>query len=277
MRGGSGLGDSIYLRPLVDHFVRSGERVTVCSDHPDVFAGSGARVEAFGRNNINVLGHYVAGKQNPNTNQWQDICASAGVGADVALRFEWTVRNAVLVDTVIRAAARQPIILVHGGRTPMGRTDGFGLELLPDRLAFDAALSMLHGCYLVRIGKGGNLYPLKVSADLCDRTSVSDLLDLASICHGVIAQCSFAIPLAEAFDKPLLTVWAANGMSEYRHPYIRSITPRKVLSKPSSQFIVDDWPVTKIVEAAFTWKAMASRAASWPQCEMDPMEFACAS
>jgi len=270
IRGGSGLGDSLYLRPLVDHFIAAGDTVTVCSDHPEVFLDSRATVEPFSRENINVLGHYVAGKPNPDTDQWQDICASAGTPG-LPLRFDWTVRNQALVDRVTAAAGRQPIILVHGGRTPMGRTDGFGLELLPDRRAFDAVLAMLHGCHTVRIGKGANLYALPVSSDLSDETSVSDLLDLASICDGMIAQCSFAIPLAEVFDKPLLAIWAAGGMCAYRHPYIKSITPRKVLSKLTSHYVVDDWPVDKVMEATFLWKsaaapmASAARGASYPR------------
>jgi hypothetical protein len=266
IRGGSGLGDSIYLRPIVDHFIKAGERVQVCSNHPDVFIGSGAEVEPFGRTNINVLAHYVGGKPNPNTNQWQDICASAGVG-EIPLRFDWEVRNKTLIDTIVSDSGRQPIILVHGGRTPMGRSDGFGLELLPDRRAFDAVLSMLHGCYTARIGKGEQLYPLPVTMDLTDGTSVSDLLDIASICDGIVAQCSFAIPLAEIFNKPLLTIWAAGGMSEYRHPYIRSITPSKVLSKPSSKYVIDDWAIERLMDATYLWKIEAARAECWPETE----------
>lgn len=275
IRGGSGLGDSIYIRPIVDHFIRAGEQVQVCANHPDVFIGSGAEVEPFGRNNIQVLAHYVSGKPNPNTNQWQDVCASAGV-PEIPLRFTWNVRNQKLVDKIIADSCRQPIILVHGGRTPMGRTDGFGLELLPDRRAFDAVLSMLHGCYTVRIGKGEQLYSLPVSTDLTDGTSVSDLLDIASICDGVVAQCSFAIPLAEVFDKPLLTIWAAGGMSEYRHPYIRSITPAKVLSKSTSKYVIDEWALERLTEATYLWKIDASRADSWPEAGQQPTtERAC--
>jgi hypothetical protein len=57
------------------------------------------------------------------------------------------------------------------------------------------------------------------------------------------------IPLAVVFDKPLLIVWAAQGMSPARHWYISSITPQKVLSKPSSKFVVDDQPLERIQEA----------------------------
>jgi len=254
IRGGSGLGDSIYLRPIVDHFERAGERVQVCSAYPDVFLGTNAEVEPFARNNIDVLGHYVLGKGNPTTNQWQDVCASAGVS--VRLGFDWPVRNQALVDRLRAQADGRPIIAIHGGRTPMDRTDGFGAELLPEREAFDAVLEALAGCFLVQIGRGERRYQLRAEVDLNGSTSVADLIDVARIADRLVAQCSFAIPLAEVFDKPLLVVWAASGMSEYRHPYIRQITPQKVLSKPTSRFVVDDWPIEKIGEAARAFRQL---------------------
>lgn len=249
IRGGAGLGDAMYIRPIAEHFIRAGERVTVCNDHAEVFLGSGAEVKPFDRFNIQVLAHYVLGKRDPTTNQWQDVCKAAGVG-ELPLRFEWPVRNHALVDALLAEAAGRPMIVVHGGRVPMGRTDGFGKELLPEQRAFDAALSQLTECFTVRIGKGADLYPLKVSVDLNGGTSVSDLLDIGSICDGVVGQCSFAIPLAEVFDKPALFVWAAHGMQHNVHQYIRQITPQKVLSKPTSRFVVDDWPIERIQEAA---------------------------
>lgn len=260
IRGGAGLGDAIYIRPIAEHFVRAGEKVTVCSGYPEVFLGSGAAVEPFDRFNIQVLAHYVNGKRDTTTNQWQDICKSAGVS--VPLRFNWQVRNPQLLEAIKTDAAGRPLILVHGGRTPMGRTDGFGAELLPKRDAFTAALAALKGCFLVRVGKGADLYPLPVDVDMNGGTSVSDLLDMATICAGVVGQCSFAIPLAEVFDKPLLVVWAAHGMQSNMHPYIRAITPQKVLSKPTSRFVVDDWPVEKIHEAARTFRDRQLEAAA---------------
>ena len=246
IRGGSGLGDAIYLRSIVEHFIRKGEVVTVCCGYPSVFDGTGATVLPFDRFNIDVLAHYTAGKRKLGTNQWQDICLSAGV--EVPLRFDWTVKNPALIQRLHTQAAGRPLVIVHGGRAPMARVDGFGKELLPEREAFDAALAALSDCFLVQVGKADQVYPLKADVDLNGSTSVSDLLDLGASCDAIVGQCSFVIPLAEAFDKPLLVVWASAGMSPARHYYISSITPSKVLSKPSSKFVMDDWTQQKIRE-----------------------------
>lgn len=248
IRGGSGLGDAIYQRPIAEYFVRLGEQVVVCSDHPDVFSGSGAQIEPFRRDRIDVLAHYVAGKNNANTNQWQDVCASAQI--DTPLSFEWETKSLSMVEDFRRMAGGKKIVLVHGGRAPMGRVDGFGAELLPKRAAFDAVLNALRDCFLIEVGRGAELYPVRADIDMHNRTTVHDLFDLALMCDAIVGQCSFVVPLAECFDKPLLAIWAAHGMEETRHPYIKAITPKKILSKPSSRYVVDDWAVGKLQEAA---------------------------
>lgn len=236
-RGGSGLGDSIYLRAIAEEVIRLGSEVTVFSDWPDVFIGSSARVEPFCRNRMDIVAHYIGGKTRAHTNQWEDICAASGVQAP--LTFPWEVQNPALVARVMELAAGRHVVLVHGGREPMGRKDGFGRELLPRRDAFERVLAALADCFLVRIGAAPEIYPVPCHMDLNGGTSVSDLLDLGSSCAGIVGQCSFAIPLAEVFDRPFLGVWSSAGMRS-REVWVRLVTPRKILSKPTSRAVVDD-------------------------------------
>jgi hypothetical protein len=240
LRGGSGLGDSIYLRPLAEHFISKGQPIEVCSDYPDIFIGSQAKVAPFSRENIDIVGHYVNGKTTVGTNQWQDICHNAHAPEDLPLRFPWR-EPAGLREEWRTLTGGMPMILVHGGRAPMARKDGFGAELLPERGPFVAALDAIsRDCCLVRIGGEEKAYDLPCDMDMRGRTSVAGLLDLAWICDGIIAQPSFCIPMAECFDKPLLCVWASSGMHCARHPYLRAITPWKVLSKRTSHWFIDD-------------------------------------
>lgn len=254
VRGGRGLGDALYIRPVAEHFVRAGRKVTVCSDYSDVFIGSGAEVARFERTGCNVVAHYTHGKNKTDTNQWQDVCTSAGVpGLD--LRFKWEVQNDSLVRDLAASACGRPILMVNGGRPPMGRADGFAAEMLPRREAFEALLGGLRDCFIVEVGQGPELYPLKADIDLSDRTSPADLLDIATVASGLIGQCSFMIPLAEAFDKPLVVVWAARGLQS-REQFIKQCTPQKILSKASSRWIMDDWAPEKIAEAAHAFRVV---------------------
>lgn len=249
LRGGSGLGDSVYLRPVVDHLVGNGDVVTVLSNYPDLFRDTGATVQPFAKNPVNVLGHYSFFRSRQTTNQFQDVLESARISADVPLQFEWRIANHALVADLRRMAARRRLILVHGGREPFGRTDGLGMEIMPTREAFAAALSAIGDSFTVRIGKGLHLYDLPADLDLVEKTSISDLIDLHAACDGVVTQCGFPVPLAECFGRPALVVFGAAGLAS-RHPIIRLITPAKILCKPSSSFLVDDWTDERIMEAA---------------------------
>lgn len=255
IRGGRGLGDSLYVRPIVDYLVRLGERVVALSDYPDVFLGSGADVQPFTRQGVNLLAHYTSGMGNPQSTQWQDVLRSARMPPGLPLRFAWTVRNPTLVDALRVRAAGRPLVLVHGGKEPMNRTDGFGLELMPERWAFVTALDTLRDCFVIRIGKGPRLYELPADADLDGGTTVADLLDVASQCAGIVAQCSFAVPLAEVFDKPLLAIWSARGLVA-REPYVRQITPRKVLCGERDSFVTDDWSPERVKEVTSAFHAV---------------------
>lgn len=248
LRGGSGLGDSVYLRPIVDHLVAQGHQVSVASNYADLFRGAGASVRPFTKGQENVVAHYAHARKRQTTNQYQDVLESAHIRELVPLRFDWMMQNLPLAHEIVERAEHRPIVLVHGGREPFGRTDGLGLEMLPCRGAFLAALSALGGCYTIRIGKGTHFYDVPTNLDLVDKTSVADLIDLTKLCDGVLTQCGFPIPLAECFDKPALVIFGASGLAS-RHPVIKLITPAKILCKPSSRYVVDDWTEERIRES----------------------------
>lgn len=247
VRGGAGLGDSVYVRAIVERLLAAGDKVEVCTHYPEVFADLPVSVKPFDRFNIQVLAHYTAGKLVKTTNQWEDICISAKI-EPFTLKISWTVRNKKLVADLLAEAAGRPLVIVGAPHAPMARNDGFGKELLPEKMAFDSVLSGLDGCFTVKIGKAEQPYQISANKDLSGVTSVTDLLDLGLSCDALVGQCSFVIPIAEAFDKPLMTVWAAAGMSPALHYYVSAITPTKVLSKATSWFVRDDWSAEQIEE-----------------------------
>jgi hypothetical protein len=254
LRSGSGLGDSLYARVVADYFVSTGAKVTVKSDYPSLFAGSRAIVVPFTRENCNVVAHYSKRKHIAETNQWQDICISAGI-PPIPLSFKWEVKNKLLVQDLRAMANGKRIVMINGGRHPMGRKDGYAREMLPSREAFAAVLRSLDDCFIVEVGKGEDVYPLHRDVDLTNRTIPSDLLDIATISRGLVGQCSFMIPLAEALDKPLMVVWAAAGLQS-KTEFIRQCTPGKILSKESSRYVMDDWEISEITQAADAFRSV---------------------
>src|SRR5665647_405689 len=98
------------MRPVVDYYLKQGQ-VTVCSNYPDIFKGSGASVEPFSRDNIDVIAHYSQARDNPNTTQFQDVCNCAKAG-ELQLRFDWQVDNQNLIGNLKLKANGKKIILV---------------------------------------------------------------------------------------------------------------------------------------------------------------------
>lgn len=248
IRAGSGLGDAIYLRCVAQALLATGRDLEVACAYHEVFHGLPVRMDNFSRERIDIIAHYTSRKQAPGTSQFQDMCIAAGLPPTVPLAIAWSLLNEELVRMVLAAAEGRRVVLVHGGRTPMGRTDGFGAELLPTAEAMAMALGLLpSNMFLVQVGKGPQLYPLECHLDLRDKTSVKDLFDLMSISYGAVAQCSFIIPLAESLSKPLLVVWSTKGLAA-RDPFVSSVRPEKILHNKSSTslFTIDNWDAVRV-------------------------------
>jgi hypothetical protein len=253
IRCGRGLGDSLYLQAVVRHLIKTTpESFVVRSDYPDVFRPLKHRVDVtpFSRV-VDLCAHYAARKSVVGTTQFEDCLYGVGLlekKAEVELRIDWEITDRGLPWDL--GLYGRPIVLVQLPRAPMGRTDGFGKELLPDCRVIQQAIDRVRDrALIVQIGSGVPLFKFDhIDVDLANKTSVAQLLDVASVASGFIGYVSFMVPLAESFGKPALFVWSARGLRG-SHQFIRQITPKKVLQRPSSRFVVDDWPGGKHDEA----------------------------
>lgn len=237
IRGGSGLGDALYVQAIARYLIGQGNRVEACSAWADVFRplGDKVTVSPFRRERINRLAHYASRRGVVGTTQFEDCCLTAGIREPVELRLDWRPQG----PTLLRRASR-PIVAVMLPRAPMDRKDGFGAELLPDCAVLQRAVDRLKGrASLVQIGKGAPLYQYRgLDLDLANKTTVSELLDVASEVDGFLGYPSFVIPLAESFDKPALIVWSERGLQS-RHLVIRQMTPQKLLHGKRSLWFSD--------------------------------------
>jgi hypothetical protein len=250
IRAGRGLGDALYLQGVVRHLVKQGQKLSVCCDWPDVFRPlkGNVVVEPFTRNGIDILAHYSLRKIFRDTTQFRDCCLQAGIAEKVDLKLDWQPRNHELIASLKRD---KPIVVVQLPRYPMNRADGFGMELLPDcNVLQDLIFHLKDRFTIVQVGSGRALYEFKgIDIDLANKTNVSDLLDVAYAADGFLGYCSFIVPLAESFDKPGLFVWARRGLKS-KVDYIKTITPQKILEKPTDKYLIDDCSDSEILEAA---------------------------
>lgn len=231
IRGGSGLGDALYLQSVARYLVELGHSVEACCNWPEVFLplGDRVRVTGFRRTSIDRLAHYSMRRQYATT-QWEDVCISAGIPTDTPLRLDWE-RTGVFVNDVIDRAAGKPIVLVQMPRAPFARKDGYGEELLPDCNVIQRVIDALSDCFVVQIGLGMPVFAFeRLSLDLKNRTSVSDLIDLAQACDGFVGPVSFIVPLAESLEKRVLLIWSRRGLHS-KHEPVRRITPTKIIHR----------------------------------------------
>ena len=221
VRSGSGIGDNLYGQAIARELSKIKD-VEVCTNFPELYPYP-VKFSEFSRHNIDVIAHYSGRRREP-TNQWEDVQITSGVKA--TLTIDWEPRNLTLLDSL-----PEEFVLVIGGRLPMGRKDGYGLPLLPSQAVFNRELRKV-GLPAVSIGRGDRVYPVEVDIDLDNKTSLSDILDIAwkaKVCFG---QIGTLVPLAEIFDKPATFIWSSR-QPNHENWVINHLTPEKVLSKPA--------------------------------------------
>lgn len=239
IRGGMGIGDAIYVHAVARFLVAQGVQLKVATAWPDVYRFLPVECVPFRRDRIDILAHYSARKPQP-TRQWQDVCITARVPTDTELAIEWRATGDI-GEQVRRQAGGLPVIAVQMPRAPMGRTDGFGRELLPDCTAIQRLIDAARGrAFLVQIGAGKQVHRFDgIDLDLANRTTVPELFDLAQAVDGFLGYVSFVVPLAEVMNKRALLVWSARGLKAPLS-YVRQITPQKVLEKSTSRWVMDN-------------------------------------
>lgn len=252
IRGGSGLGDAIYLQSVARHLVECGHTVEACSDWPDIFRPLAGRVKTspFRRKPIDRLAHYANRRHRKESTQFDDCCINAQIGMGIDLRIDWEPVNVELV-AMLRGVGR-PVMVVQMPRAPFGRSDGFGEEFLPDCRVIQEMIDRIGSeVYFVQVGKGEPLFDFSgIDLDLTNKTSVSDLMDVGYAADAFLGYCSFIIPIAESFSKPVHLVWSRRGLRS-PHEVVRQMTPQKILHRrKTSSFSFDDEPKSDVVEIA---------------------------
>lgn len=241
VRSGKGLGDNLYLQSIARHLTDKGEQLEVCTHYPDLFRPLSGRVTlaAWRRERIDRVAHYVERKTATGTDQFVDCCIRAGIRENIDLRLDWTPLNSDLVQRV--RSQRRPVIVVQMPREPMGRTDGYGADLLPDCRTLQRVIDHIGPrATFVQIGAGEPLFRFRgIDIDLANQTTVADLIDVAWASDAALGYCSFIVPLAESLRKPLLLVWSRLGLKS-RTEFIRQITPGKIVHRPQTTHVVMD-------------------------------------
>lgn len=233
IRGGGGFGDALYVHMITRYLIQNGKKVTVCSDFPEIFQYLDCLVVPHRKVDVDIVAHYTERKYSTDgTKQFDDVCIRAGLDqSDVEYALKWRKKP----------IHNKPYIVVESYREPMGRTDGFASELLPNRLVYQEIINRLSSFYkIVLIGRG-NLKDRfdNIDFDMTNELSVTSTINIVAHAEAVFGYCSYLVPLAESFNVPAFFLWSKAGLKSQKQ-FISSITPEKILSKPTSHFMIDN-------------------------------------
>jgi hypothetical protein len=230
----------------------------IMSDFPDLFRDLPCHVVKHQKiNHIEYEGSkfpvskisYCGRKYKDHTNQFQDVCIAADVPTDIPYKLEWTLKNQNIKDDINKLNTKnKPICLVTAPFKPFGRDDDWGKEMTVDFTCMDRLITEKKDDYFfIQTCKDDPIYKLKnIDFNLSKKTTVSDLIDIASLSSVLIGQVGHCLPLAECLDKPALIFFSANGL-KCGNKFLEAITPTKTIYKKSMvKYVIDNWSEAKI-------------------------------
>jgi hypothetical protein len=221
----SGLGDGIYLHPICKHLAKK-DKIILLSNYPDIYKDLNIEVKPHKTPGLHVDMRlsYVGRKPIQETNQYQDLLISGGL-PDIPFEIEWKITN--------KLYKTKKVCLYPEEYKPLGREDGFGKELNIDWSIIDKLKEKYKDeIEFIKVGQG--------------ITTIIQLIDYAAQCDFSIAPVGHLLSLSEIFNKPILTIFSRRGLSS-SNPFIFNITPKKVLCKNTSKYIIDDYKFENII------------------------------
>lgn len=240
-----GLGDAIHLRAIVRHLLSIGHEVTVFTRWPEMFGDLPVTVHAADeaieyRDLISARACFQCRvPQVREMSQFANACLQAGIDQPIDLDIGWAVRNAPLLKDITGRAAGRPILVFQ----PLKHVSNSNEELLrPDNDAFRALIGSHRDHFKVRVGHPRFVdddHALPGDLDLVGKTSVTDAIDLVTICDLVCCEPSFLGIAAQAFDKKVICLFSSRAL---RSTVIKvaGVTPARVFHKPHLSTAVYD-------------------------------------
>lgn len=212
LRAPNGLGDAIYLRAIVLHFLGRGEDVTVFTKWPDVFYGLPILVKCLGEITDKTKVRYALYPQSmkvpPGKSDFAMWCKRVGIDEPVELRINWKIRNAGLLEQIKRDAAGRKIFVYQCSRQLRKPVS----ELLkPRREAFNAFIARHSDCYRIKLGHPPHVDDdpgAQCELDMFGKAFIFDTFDICTIGDEFFGQASFIGCIAEALDKPHTVMFA---------------------------------------------------------------------
>lgn len=234
---GGGLGDTVYMRAVVLHLLKRGEKLKVFTRYPDMFADLPLEVapeQTKGKQDadVRVVGYSAKERQPPGVDIFQRTCRNTGIAERVELRIDWKVRNTKLLDKIKRDANGRRIFVYQPLKAVNDKKPWSPLTK-PRREAFVKVLERHADFYRVKLGHPPSVpedKDMPCELDLWGRAFIFDTFDVLSIADLCFSQPSFINAAAEALDKNYICMFSRAALNS---SYVRvsSTTPESLFHK----------------------------------------------
>jgi len=238
LKGASGLGDTIYAWPIVKWYAQKYDTVHYMTDYPELYETlknvicyKHLKTNDLGGGPVDVRFTYCARKYTPGTSQFEDSVLSAKIHEKLKLKIDWTIKNTDLVNNIISRSDEKKICVLAYPYEPFGREDEWGSMLRINQEVMQILIDRFKDRVFF-IGTGNRFVLHKtnnVDMDLHEKTSVSDMMDLISICNLGLSQIGNMLPMCESLGKKNFLIFANKAMVQTENKFINAITPEKTV------------------------------------------------
>lgn len=253
LKAPKGLGDAIFLRAIVLHFLEKGEQITIFTGWPDVFDDLPIKIrpesEFEKHPDIRSVsyssgrkGSVVAPELISNDSAFSMACKTAGISEPVEFKMDWKVRYPELIDGIRQKAVNKKIFVYQMPRIAKNANQ----ELLtPDRKAFIKIIDEHSDYFRIKMGHPpyvDNGIDAPCEMDMYGKAFIHKSFDIGTIADLLYGQSCFITQMAEAMDKRFICMIPSKAMnSDSWMKYYAS--PERVCHKRNLMTAVYDGPV----------------------------------
>jgi hypothetical protein len=229
LRGARGLGDSVYMYPVLKYYLEHGQTVEILTNYSEIYSPLkklGLIISDRNSKQPDRECRYAPRYPNQSTTTYQDTLFFAGINEKIPLKIEYECKRHFEFKT------NKKICVIRAPVFPMnGRPEGY--RLIPRLTSYQTIIDAFSDqCYFVLAGnRSAFKFDLKgINEDLTGQLGISDLLRLIDQSEIVLTQSAFFHPFSEALGRRAFLLFAEEGMiTPYKfHHYI---TPKKIINR----------------------------------------------
>jgi hypothetical protein len=246
LRGAGGLGDALYMYPVLKYYLEQGKQVEILTKYPDVYTclkKQGLIVTDRYAKQPDRECRYAPRYPIQETTTYQDTLILSGIDEYLPFEFEFEKQKPFKFNT------DKKICVIRTLTLPM-KQRGDEACLIPNGSHFQAIINAYkYKLYFVLAGsKSAYRYKLTgIDLDLTDTLNIKELFQLISQSDICLSQSCFFIPSAEALNKKNFVVFAADGF-KCPFKFYKHITPKKVINKKDIiGHAIDDEPKSVVI------------------------------